>query len=159
MSNFANVLPLRPYQQAPSWWARLGVVAVYWLLAVYSPRQPWEALGLVFWLGLAYWVLVYHRKQWLPYYVRFHLLQSLFLMVIMGLGSGIMFAILDLLASFLAIVGLQNLVVKGLPWLQAGASVLVLSITFLVPFALGLAALFGKNLSLPGLTDQARRMA
>jgi uncharacterized membrane protein len=159
MTPYTNVLPLRPYQQAPTWWARLGVVALYWLMAVYAPRQPWEALSVVFWLGLAYWILVHHRKHWLPFFVRFHLLQSLMLMAIMGIASGILFALLDLLASLLPILGLQSLMVKALPWMQTGISVLVLAVTFLVPFALGVATLLGKNLSLPTVSDQARQMA
>lgn len=160
MSSRSNVLPLRPYQQAPSWWTKLVVVATYWLVAYVLPRfQSGEVINVLMLLAIAYWALVYNRKQWVPYYIRYHWLQVLLIIAFLGIGAAILGALINTCISILPIVGLDKMANQALYYTRASVAMISGVIMFGVPFVMGLGALFGKNPTLPSVSDQARQWA
>jgi hypothetical protein len=158
MSTNTNVFPLRPHQQAPSWRARLVVVASYWVAAIKFPSiGPDLLIDLVMIAGLLYWALVHHRKHWVPYFVRFHWLQLLMLMLFVGVGFAILGAFIQMLISILPLVGINALSNKYLLFIINTVMLLGLMVKFGLLFIMGCGVLVGKTPNVPALTDQARQ--
>jgi uncharacterized membrane protein YwzB len=160
-TRFDNVVPLRPHEKAPSWGSRLLVLTSYWLVAWLFPRvQPEELINLVLLLGLAYWALINHRKHWAPYFVRYHWVQIMVLMVLLGIAFAVLGEFVRLVLTALPLVGLaMPAVLATVAKVGDALEATGMLIKLFVPMFLGLAVLFNKSPQVPVASAQARQWA
>jgi hypothetical protein len=155
-----NVYPLRPHEMAPGWGSRLLAVGSYMATAALFPRiQHDELINLLMLMGIAYWAFVGQRKHAVPYYVRYHWLQIIVLMLLLGILCAIATEAVQLVVAALPLLGIAAFTSLPAMWaLKLTASACML-IKLFVPFGLGLACLVNKSPQLPVVSVQARQWA
>ncbi|MEB3245472.1 MAG: hypothetical protein VKJ06_05745 [Vampirovibrionales bacterium] len=113
-----NIYPFRPKNgqsgrataaRGSRWPGRFLCVAAYLLVAFKFEPTADVATTLLMLLGLGYWAIIHHRRVQTAYETRFHLLQSLMLMLFSAIVFQILVALCSTLMYGFVLVGLGDL--------------------------------------------------
>jgi hypothetical protein len=159
----SNVRPFKPRKltgpDTTEWMPRVLAATAYLALG-YCFRIPSEGhINILMLLGLLYWGLIQQRRQAVPFFLRFHLIQGLVLFLILTIGYQVLFSVIRLVQSVVLVAGLGSLLNAGISLSLIGAQRGSIVITAGLGVVLGVMALLGKSLPLPVVTQQAKLWA
>ena len=157
MSPTSNVRPFVPRKpsgpETGEWQPRLLAAIAYLALGYFGN------LNLIMLLGLLYWGLVQQRKQMVPFFLRFHLIQAMVLFLMLAIFWQLILSTLGLLNSTVELVGLRQSLSPMMLVAIFGVKLAVNWANLGFGAFLAVLARMGKSLTLPVVTQQARSWA
>jgi hypothetical protein len=159
----SNVRPFKPRKLAgpdtTEWMPRVLAATAYFALG-YCFRIPSEGhINVLMLLGLLYWGVIQQRRQAVPFFLRFHLIQGLVLFLILTIGYQVLFSVIKLVQSVALVAGLGALLNPFISLGLTGAVFASVVLTAGLGAVLGVMALLGKSIPLPVVTQQAKLWA